>query len=317
MKHFSLLLILISLSIAINAQSLTDSLIAYYPFNGNTNDSSGNNNKGIANGAQLTADRFNRPNTAYHFNGTTDFIEIANSNSLDLGTNFSFSFWFHQDSSINKGYRILDKNTAGIPDGYGVDTYGASGGKVVRLYFGAQTANMTTVHTLKIWNHVVITYDGTNVKFYLNGQLENTSTIPMNNPPTNNFPLLIGCGQNGSTKLNFFKGDLDEIRIYRRSLASSEVQTLFTEKPLSISDVTSNLFLQNLVYPNPTTGDVFLLSEDYAIEKITDILGREVIMVSNNPQPVCITDAGALYFVYIKNVRTNTLQIVKVYKTDK
>ena len=48
---------------------LKDGLVAYYPFNGNANDESGNGNNGTVNGATLTTDRFGNTNKAYSFNG--------------------------------------------------------------------------------------------------------------------------------------------------------------------------------------------------------------------------------------------------------
>ena len=56
----------------VNADSAVDlqsGLVAYYPFNGNANDESGNGHHGTVMGATLTSDRFGRPNKAYHFNG--------------------------------------------------------------------------------------------------------------------------------------------------------------------------------------------------------------------------------------------------------
>ncbi|HAW52317.1 MAG TPA: hypothetical protein DCX54_08330, partial [Flavobacteriales bacterium] len=54
----------------------TDSLIAWWPFNGNAQDESVNNNNGIVGGATLTTDRFNNANSAYDFDGINDFIEV-------------------------------------------------------------------------------------------------------------------------------------------------------------------------------------------------------------------------------------------------
>ena len=65
----------------------TSHLIAYYPFNGNANDESGNNNHGTVNGATLTTDRFSNPNNAYSFDGIDDFILVSHSNSLDITGN--------------------------------------------------------------------------------------------------------------------------------------------------------------------------------------------------------------------------------------
>ena len=66
-------------------QGLNDGLVAYYPFNGNANDESGNENDGTVNGATLTLDRFGAPNSAYDFDGT-GFIDCPD------GTYFSGDF---------------------------------------------------------------------------------------------------------------------------------------------------------------------------------------------------------------------------------
>ena len=64
-------------SISNSPAFLTNGLIAYYPFNGNANDASGNGNNGTVYGATLTADRFGNPNSAYYFNGTNNYITAA------------------------------------------------------------------------------------------------------------------------------------------------------------------------------------------------------------------------------------------------
>ena len=48
----------------------TDGLVAWYPFNGNVNDESGNGNDGVSDGAALTADRDGNLNSAYAFDGS-------------------------------------------------------------------------------------------------------------------------------------------------------------------------------------------------------------------------------------------------------
>jgi len=60
----------------VSAQTPTDSLQAYFPFNGNAQDATGKGHNGTASGATLTDDRFGNPNSAYLFNGTTDYIGL-------------------------------------------------------------------------------------------------------------------------------------------------------------------------------------------------------------------------------------------------
>ena len=62
-----------------------NSLLAYYPFNGNANDESGNGNNGVVSGATLVDDRLGNTDSAYYFNGTSDYISIAASSSLVKG----------------------------------------------------------------------------------------------------------------------------------------------------------------------------------------------------------------------------------------
>ena len=52
----------------------TQGLVAWYPFNGNANDSSGNVNNGVIYGVTLTTDRFGYSNSAYLFNGSASII---------------------------------------------------------------------------------------------------------------------------------------------------------------------------------------------------------------------------------------------------
>jgi len=79
------------LCVLTNAQTVipsyvpTNGLVGWWPFNGNANDLSGNNNNGTVNGATLTADRYGNANKAYNFNGINNYIEVLHSNSLNLG----------------------------------------------------------------------------------------------------------------------------------------------------------------------------------------------------------------------------------------
>ena len=76
--------------------NINDNLIAYYPFNGNVNDESGNGNNGTVYGAILTEDRFGNPNSAYDFNGINANVQlpINVSNLFNINDPITFSLWF-------------------------------------------------------------------------------------------------------------------------------------------------------------------------------------------------------------------------------
>src|ERR1041384_589849 len=85
---------------------LTNSLLAYYPFNGNANDATGNGYDGVVHGAVLTQDRFSVTNRAYLFNGTSSYIQV--NKLLPDMTNLTISAWVQYGSVQNATGDILD-----------------------------------------------------------------------------------------------------------------------------------------------------------------------------------------------------------------
>jgi hypothetical protein len=79
--------------------NLYDGLVAYYPFNGNADDESGNDNNGIVYGASLTEDRFGNEDQAYSFDGLNDFIVINSNFPLKK---VSVSVWIKPNTTAKK-----------------------------------------------------------------------------------------------------------------------------------------------------------------------------------------------------------------------
>ena len=73
----------------------TNGLVAYYPFNGNANDISGNGNNGINNGASLTTDRFGQTNSSYDFQNSSNIISIPHNTlfGFQVTSGFTISIW--------------------------------------------------------------------------------------------------------------------------------------------------------------------------------------------------------------------------------
>jgi hypothetical protein len=89
---------------------LTNGLVAYYPFNGNANDASGNGHNGTNHGALLTANRFGETNKAYLFNsGSLSFIDVALLRPAIEGlSQATFSIWFAESHSQNEAVLFAD-----------------------------------------------------------------------------------------------------------------------------------------------------------------------------------------------------------------
>lgn len=112
-KQFTtfVLFAIIGLSSAFAQIHLDSGLVGYWPFNGNANDLSANGNNGTVSGATLTTDRFGNANSAYYFNGTSAYITVPNSTSLNPQNAISLCAWYYSADFTGDGYNtIIEKN---------------------------------------------------------------------------------------------------------------------------------------------------------------------------------------------------------------
>ena len=79
----------------------TNGLVGWWPFTGNANDLSGNNNNGVVNGATLTLDRLGNANSAYSFNGINTSIQVQSNSTLLLTNNYTLNGWFNANVFFN------------------------------------------------------------------------------------------------------------------------------------------------------------------------------------------------------------------------
>ncbi len=240
---FLLLLFSINISAQVPSYVPSNGLVGWWPFTGNANDLSGNGNNGANNGATLTVDRFSNSNSAYNFNGSSDFIQVTHNSSLTFTTSVSFSFWLNvPDSSLNttgiQERQAIGKQRTPSASGIGFETTDGSTPKLAPQFYiqgGAQYEDNSPL-TINTWHHLVGTYDGTILKLYKNSFLIGTNIGPFN---LSTITQNLFFGKQGALGC-FFKGKLDDIGIWNRALTSCEINQLYTASPGSISVVVSN-----------------------------------------------------------------------------
>jgi PKD repeat protein len=200
---------------------LKDSLLAYYPFTANANDISGMSNNGTIYGASLTADRCSHADSAYYFDGN-DYIRVPHAILLTPQSSCAFSAWIYPTQSGGTQY-LLYKYQSNLYKGYRValvnNKIAADFGGSFSMVYSSQNVNLNQ------WNHVVVSYDGWNYELYLNNELVG-SGIAANNYLSIT-PLYIGSAGTSS----YFKGNMDEVRIYNKSLDRVEINALYHEIP--------------------------------------------------------------------------------------
>ena len=218
-------------------------LVAEYLFNGNANDTSGNNNHGTVNGAVLTTDRFGNTDSAYLFDGVDDYISIS-SISTTIVSYITMSAW------VNAKPQNTDNYTAGgiVLNGGDYEFAITANTNSIRYALTGVTPVPSWTDTgidtsLNQWSLISIVYDGTKIITYLNGQQVDSRNFSGSMPGTIGYPFGIGARyleQGGSVPLNgwysLFNGKIDDVRIYNRALSASEIQALYQENSTLFSN---------------------------------------------------------------------------------
>ena len=203
-------------------------LVAYYPFNGNANDESGNGNNGTVEGATLTTDRFGNSNRAYSFNGIDNLITCGNGSSLQVSGDITVAAWVVLDSS--NGGTIVNKYGGSSSTDAGWLLSGRTG-RIVSfdgrdgndIYWWSGPSDSLNVN----WHFVVGQRQGYVWKIYVDGALQNDSLVGTTGSLVNAQDLRIGRQSNLPGA--YFKGKIDDIRIYNRALTDYEIQVLYHE----------------------------------------------------------------------------------------
>ena len=199
--------------------------MAYWPFDGNANDASGNGNHGTTHGVTLTTDRFGNENGAYYFDGDVkSFIEVPNSPSLqNITQRITISAWIKPSKWTGDYIPILSKGD--IERQYGLQFCRSGTDTRYDLKDEDGVCSYSSCGlSLDAWQHVVVTYDGNQILAYKNGECIGTDMIS-SDFFANTENLYIGRDYPGYDE--DYYGALDDLCIYNRALSAAEVKALY------------------------------------------------------------------------------------------
>ncbi len=261
--------------------TVDDGLVAYYTFDGDATDQSGNGNDGTQNGGvDFTAmDRFGNANSAASFDGVDDDVEIGISNDFGISGNMSFSSWVKFDfmDDSNSGI-ILSNYDAGIfENGDLYFLWRSFDGNNLQVNIG-QAANVGIEYISDIgydladgnYHHLLFTFDqngGLNEKIdiWLDGELLAISGNQEGNGGLilqNDRPMYLGRWAGNIQAYLYNKGQIDDAKLWNRVLSVSEIADLYTEGgwPLTSSEA----LITNFDIPNQT-GDEVINGTDISV----------------------------------------------------
>ena len=201
-------------------------LVAWYPFNGNANDESGNGNDGVVNGATLTSDRNGNSNTAYSFNGSEIIINQIQQEDFRLnGTDqITISLWFFTTSN-NSPMHFIGRRDAADFNWQLAYNYGS--GEGLTFNGGGIYAPSGVSIPQGNWNHLVGKYINGFWVLYLNGAI----LAQAEGQTTGGLQTELKIGNSGTAEP--FIGQLDDIAIYNSALTQEEITALYTGTPVN------------------------------------------------------------------------------------
>ena len=337
-----LLLLIGFASLTMNAQVPsyvpTNGLVAYYPFNGNANDLSGNGYNGTNNGATLTTDRFGNSNNAYNFDGVSNNIKINYPifSQTPCDGDWTISFWFKLGAPLNSLNKFVIFSNVGDIGQQQINPFGGWNGSDPLFGYWWKKTKISTIQTSfdnNLWYHFIYIYNhNTNsIKVFVNGV--NNSGISQDLTNQAGSANTLAHWYVGSTAYpdGFFKGKADDIGMWNRALTQDEIISLYQSQVSCQSLVINSGTLSSYnpavyqstvtIYPNPAndhiTIDCGILANvvGYHIE-IVNTLGQVVFNQPMNTQqynvPLNTWSGTGVYFVKIYDASNNLLNTKKI-----
>jgi hypothetical protein len=215
-----------------------DGLVAYYPFNGNANDMSGNGNDGVVNGATLLADRFGKQSSAMNFTGIDNYIDCGSMPNLN-NSNISLCGWIYTaPRTTSYEASVIVTNIGNYSTGYGFQVDLNNDLTGLRFHYRTTPSSGNSIIANKAYTDswkffcAVTNHTGTQniCLLFIDGKLVSTQSFSESINYTNINHFLIGNNIDGFRGLErYFKGSIDDIRLYNRALTESEIVALYHE----------------------------------------------------------------------------------------
>jgi hypothetical protein len=180
-------------------------------------DQTNNNNGGTVYGN--LAFEVGKDGSGGNFDGIDDYIDVPNSPQLtDLAQNFTWSFWINNSSQTAGEGRIIDYGNTSI-------VTGTLTGQKIKAWIKTDSESNAILSDKSIddktWHHVALTWDGTTIKMYIDGN-QQMATITKSGTLSPESKMTIG----GESTGNYYAGLLDEVKIFNYALSADEIKIL-------------------------------------------------------------------------------------------
>lgn len=228
MKKIFFLGIAMFVVLSVSSQSITNGLVGYWPFDGNADDVSQNEQPESVYGASLNINRDSEPNSAYQFDGIDDYILSLNNGVTGVQA-FSISLWFNTTDASNSNNALLH--------------WGSGNGSNNQVHVGIENGVVWSRHSGPKasaginyndgnWHHLVILKptSGTieDLSIFVDG-IELTTSTSGSGVLNIESDYKVNIGRSEYVGWNY-SGLLDEVMIFNRVLEPEEIAFLFADE---------------------------------------------------------------------------------------
>jgi len=256
----------------------SNGIVGWWPFNGNADDESGNNNHGTVVNAVLTNDRFGANNSAYYFSSANcDTYIDAQINTAAVNGAVSITFWALREADGCTSPRIMKFDNNDGPgtivfqwpnDNFGTPpTVGAVTSTSIIGFHPYQAVQDS------VWVHFGLTLNAVECKLYQNGQ--HVLTVPAGGLVTLGGHANFGRMTNPA--YDAFNGKLDDIGVWSRDLTQEEISSLYNNSGAGLTNEGS---VDLKLFPNPTSHELNIVKNSLNMVgelSIHDQVGRLIL----------------------------------------
>jgi hypothetical protein len=180
-------------------------------------------------------------NYSMAFDGVNDYINIADNTIIGRTQNISYSVWVNLESLTNRQYIVGNWSSSNNGTGLALETVGGNalvfqiGDGTNDSFFNSRVSNFSTLASQNTWTHILGTWDGTDAKIYINGNLENTWS-PSTPYTITNWSSFWVARRVDSASSQVLNGLLTECSLFDTAISISDVWD-GSGKPMDVSGV--------------------------------------------------------------------------------
>ncbi|NLJ06727.1 MAG: T9SS type A sorting domain-containing protein [Sphingobacteriales bacterium] len=171
---------------------------------------------------------------ALYFNGVNQYVDFSSPASLNITSAITLEAWI-KPRSFGNNEAIIDKLKDISPQGgYNLSVMGTK--KVsFKMHLASGAFELQSISTLDtgIWYHISATYDGTTAKIYINGVLDNSSSVS-SSIASNTEKIYVGYDDADTSR--HFHGYISEVRIWNTALTADDISNRMVIKWINETD---------------------------------------------------------------------------------